>query len=102
MNYPVRNAILALVGEGDDETFYNILTELYSSYPETTCHALMNSLGTHDTERILSVLGDPEVLELTNEELSTRKMTDAQRKKARARLKIASTLQYTVFGVPSV
>ena len=62
----------------------------------------MNSLGTHDTERILSVLGDTEVLELSNEELSTRKMTDAQRKKARSRLKIASTLQYTVFGVPSL
>ena len=102
MNYPVRNGILAFVNEGDGETFYNVLTELYSSYPETVCHSLMNSLGTHDTERILSVLGDEEVFELTNEELSTHKMTDAQRKKAVKKLKIASTLQYTVFGVPSV
>ena len=102
MNYPVRNGILAFVTEGDEETLYNVLTELYSSYPETVCHSLMNSLGTHDTERILSVLGDPKVLELTNEELSTHKMTDMQRKKAVSRLKIASTVQYTVFGVPSV
>ena len=102
MNYPVRNGILAFVTENDDEMLYNILTELYSSYPETVCHSLMNSLGTHDTERILSVLGDKEVLELTNEELSTHKMKDAQRKKAITRLKVASTLQYTVFGVPSV
>ena len=102
MNYPVRNGILAFVTEGDDETFYNVLTELYSSYPETVCHSLMNSLGTHDTERILSVLGDKDVFELTNEELSTHKMNDTQRKRAITRLKVASTLQYTVFGVPSV
>ncbi len=102
MNYPVRNGILAFVKDGDSESLYNVLTELYSSYPETVCHALMNSLGTHDTERILSVLGDKDVSELTNEELSTHKMNDAQRKRALNKLKIASVLQYTVFGVPSV
>lgn len=102
MNYPVRNGILAFVTENDDEMLYNILTELYSSYPETVCHSLMNSLGTHDTERILSVLGDKDVLELTNEELSTHKMNETQRKRAITKLKVASTLQYTVFGVPSV
>ena len=102
MNYPVRNGILAFVTEGDGETLYNVLTELYSSYPETVCHSLMNSLGTHDTERILSVLGDKDVFELTNEELSTHKMNATQRKRAVSKLKIASTLQYTVFGVPSV
>jgi len=102
MNYPVRNGILAFVNEGDAETLYNVLTELYSSYPETVCHSLMNSLGTHDTERILSVLGDKDILELTNEELSTHKMNPTQVKKAIAKLKVASTLQYTVFGVPSV
>ncbi len=102
MNYPVRNGILAFVSEKDDEMLYNTLTELYSSYPETVCHSLMNSLGTHDTERILSVLGDKDVLELTNEELSTHKMNQTQRKRAITKLKVASTLQYTVFGVPSV
>ena len=102
MNYPVRNGILAFVKDGDSEMLYNVLTELYSSYPETVCHSLMNSLGTHDTERILSVLGDNKILELSNAELSTHKMTDRQRKKAIEKLKIASTLQYTVFGVPSI
>ena len=102
MNYPVRNGILAFVKDGDSEMLYNVLTELYSSYPETVCHSRMNSLGTHDTERILSVLGDNKILELSNAELSTHKMTDRQRKKAIEKLKIASTLQYTVFGVPSI
>ena len=102
MNYPLRNGILAFVCEGDGETLYNTLTELYSSYPECVCHSLMNSLGTHDTERILSVLGDNDIATLTNNDLSTHKMTAAQRKKALSRLKIASVLQYTVFGVPSI
>lgn len=102
MNYPVRNGILAFVNEGDSETLYNVLTELYSSYPESVCHSLMNSLGTHDTERILSVLGDKDVFELTNAELSNHKMNATQVKKAVTKLKVASTLQYTVFGVPSV
>ena len=102
MNYPVRNGILAFVNEGDAETLYNVLTELYSSYPETVCHSLMNSLGTHDTERIISVLGDNEISELSNDELCLHKMTESQKKRAVVKLKVASTLQYTVFGVPSV
>ena len=102
MNYPVRNGILAFVNGGDSETLYNVLTELYSSYPESVCHSLMNSLGTHDTERILSVLGDKDIFELTNAELSIHKMNATQIKRAITKLKVASTLQFTVFGVPSV
>lgn len=102
MNYPLRNGIIDFVTSGNDELLYNVLVEIYSSYPETVCHALMNPLGTHDTERILSVLGDTEIFELTNEELSTHKMSPMQREIAVLRLKIASILQYTVFGVPSL
>ena len=103
MNYPVRNAILALVRDGDAETFCNVLTELYSSYPKAVSHALMNFLGTHDTERILTVLGDPNVGdERTNAELSIARLSAEQRHEALSRLKTAFTVLFTVFGVPSV
>ena len=103
MNYPVRNAILALVADHDTETFYNILTDLYSSYPPEVCHSLMNLLGTHDTERILTLLGDPTRGEgLTNARKATKRLSARQRSRAIELLKIASTLQFTVFGVPSV
>ena len=102
MNYPLKNAILAFVKFGDAQFFYDGLTELYSSYPKDVCDSLMNLLGTHDTERILSVLGDEEIEMLDNAELATRRMTDDERRHAISKLKIASALQYTVFGVPSV
>ena len=103
MNYPFRNAALALIKDGDAETFYHILTEIYASYPRAVCHSLMNLLGTHDTERILTVLGDNGAGEaLCNDELAYLRLTPEAKKEAIERLKLAAALQFTVFGVPSV
>ena len=103
MNYPFRNGILSFVRDGDAATLYNVLTELYSSYPRCVCHCLMNLLGTHDTERILTVLGDSELGGgRSNAELAVARLSPEQRQKAIRRLKIALTVQFTVFGVPSV
>lgn len=102
MNYPVKNAILGFVLAGDGDGFYNTLTELYSSYPSEVCDSLMNLLGTHDTERILSVLGGAPLGELSNRELAQYRLSGAMRERAIRRLKLASILQFTVFGVPSV
>ena len=103
MNYPFRNAVLAFLKDRDGETFYNILTELYASYPRASCNALMNIIGTHDTERILTVLGDDTLGEnLTNDELAHLRLSYEKRTEAVALLKLASALQFTVFGVPSV
>ena len=103
MNYPFRNAILALLQNGDAETFYHILTEIYASYPRAVSHSLMNLLGTHDTARILTVLGDEGRAEgLPNDTLAHLTLTQEERKNAIARLKLASVLQFTTFGVPSV
>ncbi len=103
MNYPFRNAALAFLLERDAEQFYHILTELYASYPPFVCHSLMNLLGTHDTERILSLLGDNGSAEgCTNDQLAHLRLSDTARERAIKRLKIASVLQFTAFGVPSV
>lgn len=103
MNYPFRNAVLSLIEMGDAQIFYDILTELYASYPPSVSNSLMNILGTHDTERILTRLGDEGEGELLdNEALSRLRLNDAQRGRAIERLKLASALQFTVFGVPSV
>ena len=103
MNYPFRNAALALIKDGDAETFYHILTEIYASYPRAVCHSLMNLLGTHDTERILTVLGDHGAgEELCNDELAHLRLDPKAKAEAVERLKLAAALQFTVFGVPSV
>jgi glycosidase len=102
MNYPLRSAILDFVLRGDADSFYNTVTELYASYPPFVCHALMNLLGTHDTERILSVLGGAPLDSMSNTELATYRLLDHEKERAVRLLKLASVLQFTVFGVPSI
>ena len=103
MNYPLRNAVIALLLDHDTETFYNTLTELYSSYPPEVSHSLMNIISTHDTERMLSVLGNPTLSgEIDNDRLASSKLTPEERQEAIKKMKIASVIQYTVFGTPSL
>jgi glycosidase len=64
----------------------------------------MNLLGTHDTQRILTVLGEigNDVSDIPNSELVHRTLTPEQRERAIKLQRIAATVQYTVYGVPSV
>ena len=103
MNYPVRTGILSFVQSGDADALYHTLVELYASYPRPVSDALMNLLGTHDTVRILTVLGScPEDYTRTNDELSVARLSPARREEAVRLLKIAAAIQFTVFGIPSV
>ena len=104
MNYPLRNGVLALLVDKDAVMLADILRSVYASYPKCVCDSLMNLLGTHDTERILTVLGNGgrDVSEYSNKELSTMCLDKEDRKKGIALQKLAATVQYTVYGVPSV
>ena len=103
MNYPFRNAILDLLRTRDTAFFVSVLTELYASYPREVCDSLMNLLGTHDTVRILTALGDDDSHEEEpNAALAKRRLSPDDRETAIRLLLIASTLQFTVFGFPSV
>ena len=102
MNYPLRNGIIDFVTYGSAEMLYNVLVELYTSYPRCVCDSLMNILGTHDTERILTVLGDNYRPDMPNDYLAVMRMTSQERENAIKRLKMAAILQYTVYGIPSV
>ena len=102
MNYPLRNGIIDFVTYGSAELLYNVLVELYSSYPRCVSDSLMNILGTHDTERILTVLGDNYRPDASNDHLAVMRMSAQERDTAIQRLKMASILQYTVYGIPSV
>ena len=104
MNYPLRNGILCLLIEKDASLLGDILKSIYASYPKCVCDSLMNLLGTHDTERILTVLGDygKDVSDISNREFSTMRLDEASRRRGIELLKLASVIQYTVYGVPSV
>ena len=102
MNYPFRNAVIDFMRWGDASLLYDTLTEIYGSYPTHVSHSLMNILGTHDTERIITVLGGEDGEMLSNREKSERRMTGEQYQRGRELLKLAAVIQYTVYGVPSV
>lgn len=104
MNYPFRTAVLSLIKDRDAQRFCHTLIELYASYPLAVSNSLMNVLGTHDTARILTELGEAgnDWEELSNDALACRRLSSEQRSLALQRLKLASALQFTVFGVPSV
>ncbi len=102
MNYPFREAIIDYLKYGNYERFYNTCKMLSSHYPKHNADLLMNLLGTHDTERILTVLGVDRVDGYTNAELSTKKMTRAEYKKAKELLMLAYTIVATVPGVPCI
>ena len=104
MNYPLRNGILALLVDRDAVMLADILKSIYASYPKCVCDSLMNLLGTHDTERILTVLGNRgrDMSGYSNRELSTMRLDESDRQKGIALQKLAATVQYTVYGVPSL
>ena len=102
MNYPLREAIISYIKNGDYKLLIDTFAMLYSHYPKSSADLLMNVLGTHDTERILTVLGGKSSEGYTNEQLSTMKMTSKERQNAIKLLKMAYAINSTVPGVPCI
>jgi len=101
MNYPFRNAILNFTGYKDHGTaFRNTVLTIMENYPKQVLDCNMNLLGTHDTPRILTALVDP--FDGPREAMAGRRLNPEQRKKAQQLLKLASVLQYTLPGSPSL
>lgn len=106
MNYPLRSALLAYAETADAEFLADELMDIYSSYPRPAADVLMNIIGTHDTERILTLLGAPErIHELDGEGNAARAafaLTERERAEAIKKLRLISVIQYTVYGFPCV
>lgn len=102
MNYPLRSAIIEYVMHGKGVLIADVVKTLYRHYPEHKSAYMMNVLGTHDTERILTVLGGDTSYGCTNAELSVKRMDALQRSVAFHRLKNAVLLQMTLPGIPCI
>lgn len=102
MNYPVRRAIIEYLTAGDYMSLRRTLMTIYGHYPPEAANALMNILGTHDTERILTALGDERIGGLPYSALAEHRMTEAQRARAKLRLRLAVCIQMTLPGVPCI
>ena len=102
MNYPLKNAIIDFMLSKDAEAFSERVISLYLHYPKQVSDVLMNILGTHDTERILTVLADAGTGNMSNAELAVFRLDGEQRERAFALLKIAAFILYTLPGIPCV
>lgn len=104
MNYPLREGIIKLlIGVEDAEMFAMRVNSLKENYPKPCFFSLMNFLSTHDTPRILTVLGGaPDKAELTRQQQAEFKLSCSARKLGISREKLAAIIIYTVPGIPSV
>ncbi len=101
MNYPYQKAIIRFLQGGDDgRALAEHVMTIAENYPSQVLACNMNMLGTHDTPRILTALVDD--FDGSREELAKRKLSPRQRELASQRLKLASVLQFTLPGSPSI
>ncbi len=101
MNYPLRAGIIEYILKKDKSALEYALEVMHNA-PKRVMHAQMNLLGTHDTERILTVLSGISTEGKTNEELSTLRLTEKERGHAIKRLMAAYTVLATLPGIPTV
>ena len=62
MNYPFRVSAIAWLQGGDAKDFMETMETIRDHYPPAAFYSSMNSLGTHDTPRILTLCGQSEDL----------------------------------------
>ena len=100
MNYPLKDAIISYIFTGNALDLLHCVRVLRNHYPKQTLDCLMNILGTHDTSRILTVLGG---IYCQNKEDMSKKsayLSENDKKVAIEKLEMAAVIQYTMPGVP--
>ena len=107
MNYPFRDLVLGLLtGEDSGYTAHDAaeaIETLRENYPDEALACALNLLGSHDRARIISILGGaPNPDSLPEEQRSTYRLSDNQLGLAKSRFWLASLIQMTFRGVPSV
>ena len=101
MNYPFRTALLRWLGGGDAADFRDSMETLRAHYPPAAFYGAMNFLGTHDTPRILTLLGADHV-PAAKEERAAYALSPAQLARGKAKLRLAGMLLYGFPGSPTL
>lgn len=102
MNYPFKDAIIGFLTGVDASDSIEIIMTVLENYPPQVIRILMNLLGTHDTERIITALvGEPSNGRDRNWQ-SCHSLNGEQYRRGVEMLKLASLMQFTLPGVPSI
>ncbi|MBR2134243.1 MAG: glycoside hydrolase family 13 protein [Eubacterium sp.] len=103
MNYPFADAILNFVRFGSGAGFENAVMSIVENYPPQSLNVLMNHIGTHDTERAITRLAGPDCEGKSRQwQHLHNKLDSFDYLKGVSMLKMASLLQFTLPGVPSI
>lgn len=102
MNYPFANAVLSFLRSGSSDGFFDTILSIVEHYPPQVLHLLMNHIGTHDTPRALTALAGEEANGRGREWQSGRMLSPEQRARGLKLMRLATAIQYTLPGVPSI
>ena len=101
MNYPLRTAALDYLRGGDAAAFRDAMEEQRENYPPAAFYSGLNILGTHDTPRILTLLGADTIPD-SKEARAAYHLSPEARRLAVRRLTLAPMLLYTFPGSPTL
>jgi 4-alpha-glucanotransferase len=103
-NYPFRSIFLDyILGKADAFTVHRRVMSLYENYPKEHFFRALNLLGSHDTIRVLTLLGEaPPAENLLEEERENFKLSVEARELAHKRLRLFSLVQMAFPGVPCI
>ena len=103
MNYPLRSAILSFFQGGGGEAFQESMETIRENYPPFAFYSAMNSLDTHDTPRLLTLLGaGSEYRDQSKEWRARFRLSPRQRARGKELLKAAALLMFCFPGSPTV
>lgn len=102
MNYPFARLILDFVTGGDAFVMLDGVATICENYPPQALGLLMNHIGTHDTVRVLTMLGNGGGLNASRAEQSGMRLSPEAYAQAVRLLKLAAVIQYTLPGIPSL
>ena len=101
MNYPLRTALLHYLRGGDAAHFREAMETVRENYPRPAFYNGLNILGTHDTPRILTALGE-EGVPSDKYERAAYRLSPEQMRRALSRLKMAAILLFAFPGSPTI
>lgn len=102
MNYPFANALIDFAVSGIAEGFNDKINTICENYPKPALDCLMNHIGTHDTCRVLNRLGTLDGYYSDSLNRYPGGMTEEETARGKRLLKMISSMQFTLPGVPCV
>lgn len=102
MNYPFADAIIDFVRDGSAELFNSRVMTIAENYPKEVLDVLMNHIATHDTMRAITALAGESCAYRDRYWQCAHHLSADEYKNGIRLLKMASAIQFTLPGVPSI